>query len=377
MSGEPVQRPLTEDRIARHWAGIDHRRRQRRQRRWARAATATALAAGVALGVGIASWWHDGPSRDAWRELRVEAGAREHTFELGDGSGVRLAPRSRVVACEGEREEICVRVERGRAMFDVPPRSDRPFRVRAGKVEVRVVGTRFSVERRVSGEGRRVQVRVEEGVVEVLAPGTSGLRLEAGRVWSTQVSVDGPEQARAGQDDDSAGEARDGTPDAAVARAKPRPRERGEPAAIELAGKGKGTDGDADDGVHTRGADAQALWERAMEARRRGDYDAEERSYAVLLRRFPRDVRAGQAAFELGRLRMDALGDPRGAIAPLRRAVAHGHGATFHQDALARLVRAYAALDRRESCRDARQRYLERYPQGSHARVVAALCGGE
>ena len=71
---------------------------------------------------------------------------------------------------------------------------------------------------------------------------------------------------------------------------------------------------------------------------------------------------------------MDALGDRRGAIDALERAVAAGATASFHEDALARMVVAYDAEGRRDACRKARERYLARYPSGVHAHVLAGRC---
>jgi hypothetical protein len=81
------------------------------------------------------------------------------------------------------------------------------------------------------------------------------------------------------------------------------------------------------------------------------------------------------SAFELGRLRMDRLGDAAGAISALERAVALNVGPTFREDALARLVTAYAAQGNAAACARARDRYLASYPSGVHAGAVAGRCG--
>ena len=61
-------------------------------------------------------------------------------------------------------------------------------------------------------------------------------------------------------------------------------------------------------------------------------------AYAALLASYPDDARAGLSAFELGRIRMDALDDEAGAIEALERSLAAGTAASFHEDALARIV---------------------------------------
>jgi hypothetical protein len=71
---------------------------------------------------------------------------------------------------------------------------------------------------------------------------------------------------------------------------------------------------------------------------------------------------------------MDALGDPEGAIRALEDALRSAGTASFHEDALARIVTANDALGRRQACRDARAQYLTRHPNGVHAQVLSARC---
>ena len=91
-----------------------------------------------------------------------------------------------------------------------------------------------------------------------------------------------------------------------------------------------------------------------------------------MLASHPRDPRAGLAAFELGRLRMDRLGDMPGAVKALEQAVALAPGAELREDALARLVAASAAAHDRAVCGAPATRYLTEYPAGVHHRTVAA-----
>ena len=96
--------------------------------------------------------------------------------------------------------------------------------------------------------------------------------------------------------------------------------------------------------------------------------------YQTLLTEFPRDGRAGLAALELGRLRMDRLGDMRGAVQALERAVALAPGSEFREDAMARLVAAHAGAHDAAGCARAREKYLAEFPSGVHHRTVAAAC---
>jgi tetratricopeptide (TPR) repeat protein len=122
-------------------------------------------------------------------------------------------------------------------------------------------------------------------------------------------------------------------------------------------------------------AGPRELFDLGNAARRAGDGAGAARAYEQLLEHHPRDARAGLAAFELGRLRMDRLGDVHGAIQALQRAVALAPGAAFREDAMARLVDAYAAAGATVRCRSAQSAYLESYPTGVRAPTVARRCG--
>jgi tetratricopeptide (TPR) repeat protein len=116
------------------------------------------------------------------------------------------------------------------------------------------------------------------------------------------------------------------------------------------------------------------LFDRANGARRGGNVAEAVRGYETLLASFPNDGRAGLAAFELGRLRMDRLGDYASAVSALKRAVSLAPGAGFREDAMARLVQAYAALGSKSACQSARDAYLKAYPKGVHLGTVSRKC---
>jgi hypothetical protein len=79
---------------------------------------------------------------------------------------------------------VLVALERGKVELEVAPRKDRaPLIVRAGDVDVVVVGTRFAVER-----GTEVTVTVTEGVVSVRR-GANQVRVAAGQQWSAPIAV--------------------------------------------------------------------------------------------------------------------------------------------------------------------------------------------
>lgn len=117
---------------------------------------------------------------------RVESGARLHTadvaerLQIGD-SEVVLAASSELAVQGSDQRGWLLELVSGRVDCQIAPRAARPdFVTRAGEVEVRVVGTRFSVEHD-AGQGTRVNV--QEGKVRVSERGQSVL-LGAGERWS-------------------------------------------------------------------------------------------------------------------------------------------------------------------------------------------------
>ena len=276
--------------------------------------------------------------------LETNALAENETHaELSEGSQIELAPSSRIEVLTSEGAEVRLALRRGRARFDVVRNPERSFRVMAETaegeaVEVRVVGTRFEVLR-----GEDVEVSVERGVVEVRVRDAVH-RLEAGERWS------------------SAGLTETSEPAAVI--------EEAAAPAVEV------EDVPSPDPVHVlrpRGPDARTLFEQAREARQAGSVAEAARLYDTLLRTHDDDARAGIAAFELGRLRMDSLGDPRGAVRALDRALA-GEGGSYREDAMARRAALLARLNRMAECRSARDAYLAQFPSGVHVRAVSELC---
>lgn len=97
---------------------------------------------------------------------------------------VELAAASSGVAVGNDAQGWVLTLERGSAVFTVPPRRDRPpFLVQAGEVRVEVVGTRFWVAR----EDARVEVGVERGVVRVSSRQGTGVELRPGDEWTNAL----------------------------------------------------------------------------------------------------------------------------------------------------------------------------------------------
>ncbi|MCJ7626976.1 MAG: FecR domain-containing protein [Longimicrobiales bacterium] len=125
-------------------------------RQWVGWGGLAASLAAVGLGIQMVRW--AGPEPLAVYEA-FQDGSR--TVTLGDGSFVRLAEGStlREWEAEGQREFSLD----GRAFFAVARDEARPFVVRAGAGEVRVLGTRFQV----ATDADAVETVVVEGLVRV------------------------------------------------------------------------------------------------------------------------------------------------------------------------------------------------------------------
>jgi tetratricopeptide (TPR) repeat protein len=308
----------------------------------------------------------------------VESAQAEIAVQLDDGSRVELSPESQLRLLENQPGAVALELRAGTARFQVKHDRARRFEVHAGVLDVRVIGTRFELTRKREPGFVLLRVAVSEGVVEVRRrDATTGdvQRIREGETWSARVadaasapaapSASGAPTARATEPAEPA--------DALEAEA----RAAREPGESPLAGEPDESAADRNESERADAAvqhGASALFRRASLARRAGRMQEAAEGYAELLARHPRDARAGLSAFELGRIRMDALDDAAGAIQALERAVAAGSGASFHEDALARIVVASDALGRGAACRKARERYLARYPDGVHAHALAARC---
>ncbi len=128
-----------------------------------RALAGWALAAGIILGVGFATFprFH----LKGGESLETRMGAREEVT-LSDGSRVTLntSTRGRAIVNEKERRFW---LEEGEVYFEIAHDSTRPFVVQAGRDRVTVLGTKFSVRH----EHGRSEITVIEGRVQLDSDG--------------------------------------------------------------------------------------------------------------------------------------------------------------------------------------------------------------
>lgn len=138
-----------------------------------RRALVGSIAAGLALVLGIGV---------AWQANRFDAAystalGKTEKERLPDGSVITLNSATTVeVHYRLFRRDIVLR--RGEALFDVAKSKVRPFVVASGEMQVRAVGTSFSVS---AINGRPMRVLVRDGVVSIQANGHQApIRLAAG-----------------------------------------------------------------------------------------------------------------------------------------------------------------------------------------------------
>jgi transmembrane sensor len=338
--GRHLARALDDARLERQVAAIAERARLGARPRGGRRLLTLAVGLGVVATVALLA------SLPALRSRRpaprsepagavagttFEAPAGGETLTLADGSRAVLDARSKLTLVTVQPELVRLALERGGVDLDVVHADGKQLVVEARGYEIRVLGTRFSVRLGESETDAALEVRVTRGRVRVTRVGQEDARvLGAGETWST---------------------------------APPRP-------ALENDGAAPAKPA----GAAGPGESPRALLARAEAFRAADDPRAAARLFDALRLRHRSDPRAGLAAFELGRLRLDRLGDPRGAAEAFTDALAVAPDAPFREDAQARLVEAYDAARELPRCLDARAAYLSRYPRGVHRDKIAARC---
>jgi type V secretory pathway adhesin AidA len=240
--------------------------------------------------------------------------------------------------------------------------------VTAAGHDVTVRGTAFAVKVDSREGTRTLTVEVTRGRVDVTGP--TGLHtLDAGQSWSTRVEAASTSNvAPAATATAIAAKAEESPAPSAVAESEPEPGSA--TATATATATAAGTTPVAVAPVEG----PRELLARATEARSNGHPRDAAIALDTLRKRYRSDARAGLAAFELGRVRMDALNDPGGAAEAFADSIALAPAAPFREDAEARRVEALDALPDRARCERVRDAFLARYPTGLHARQVAQRC---
>jgi transmembrane sensor len=375
---EPDWTPQREQAVM---TGLRQRRARRAKLRLAAASVCVTLvvAGGAILGAG-------------WLRARLHPAALSG-IEVAGGSvrfpdGSSATPRdaaSLLRPVTVTPHEVVVQLASGGASFDVTPDRLRRFRVVAGSVAVEVLGTRFTMVR----NDPHVKIEVERGRVLVAFAGG------AEELGAGQMGVFPPSGAVAAAAPAAAAPASAASPTAAApapsvaaapverAAAAPDP-----PAAKRRAGPSWR--------VHAQEGDYRGAYEvlsREGAAAVRGTPDDlllaadvmrlshhPQRAVAPLRRiisEHGRDPRATLAAFTLGRLLLEELGEPREAAAAFALVQSREPRGPLAEDALAREVEAWSHARVAGKARERALQYVAKYPDGRRTRSVRRYGGLE
>ena len=330
----------------------------------------------------------------------------ELPLEFSGGDRVVFAAGSRCRVAELNDDGVVLVLENGAANVNVRHRDATNWRVNAGPYEVRVTGTRFTVEWRP--DETRFDLNMIEGDVLLVGPLVpDGQRVAANQSFSATISKkqaqlflreDGklelpidiiPEsKVEAFEEVKAQPEARNTERTASTSTVTTNAVEPGlnappsaairTPNWLEKAGDGKYEEAVGivvDRGMErTLGeSDAAALLLLGDAARLIGRLKIASESYRELRERFPGTGRAATAAFSLGRMAFDQQGNCEEAILWLKVYLDEQSGATLSREALGRLMEAQIRCSRIESARQTARRYLDNYPNGPHGQRAGEL----
>lgn len=298
----------------------------------------------------------------------------EGALLFADGSrATPIGSESAMIAEEVSSTGISLRLEQGSARFEVTPRPERLFQVRAGPVTVLVLGTEFSVSR----QDGRVDVEVERGRVRVAWEGNAEV-LESGERGAFPPVPPSPrliDEPDSGEQPPTLSPRADGPRVPRRVDAGTAPQTTGWQ---ELAEQGRFDD--AWTAMAAAGSEPRSMEELllAADVARLSGHPANAVTWLErAMERHPGDPRASVAAFTLGRVLLHQAGRPREAAEAFGRARSLSPRGALAEDALAREVEAWSRAGATDRARERAQRYIERYPQGRRLRAVRRFGGIE
>lgn len=267
--------------------------------------------------------------------------ARWPELRLPDRSLASLRHGARVDVDVQREDLVRLRQHGGEVRYQVEPDRARAFVVEAAGVEVRVVGTIFTIS--ISGSGAltddppRVAVEVERGLVEV----DNGERVaELGP--GDRLSLEGKP-------------ARDGERDDEVIVLEP-----SEPAATHRPAR------------PAAASSVEALLADADAARASGNLPRAAAALSELVRRHSEDPRAYGAYFQLGKVER-ARGRHAAAAAAFVKCGKRSPKGPLAEDARAEAAVSWHAAGRDDEARTAAEGYLARHPGGTHEARMRSL----
>lgn len=94
---------------------------------------------------------------------QIAAKGEKKEIELDDGSKIFLNSGTKITYPENFKEDRKITLE-GEAFFEVAPNPEKPFRIKSGTIETKVLGTSFNINAYAKG---REKISVNSGVVQV------------------------------------------------------------------------------------------------------------------------------------------------------------------------------------------------------------------
>jgi transmembrane sensor len=284
---------------------------------------------------------------------------------LADGSSVAPEPNADVRWSEVSPARVTAVLKRGRAHFDVVHADARVFRVEAGTVVVQVLGTAFDVEDRADG---RTGVSVTRGRVRVfwgdatrdLAAGESALFPPDAAAPATEHPAPVP-AAPAGVE-----------PVAEAPSTRPGWRELAQSGAFDEAYLALRHDVPHDSDWNV----TDLLLASDVARLSHHPADAVEPLRRILAAHRD-DPRASLAAFTLGRVSLESMGQPHEAALAFAQSRALAPKGELAPDALAREVEACAQSGDTEGARALALEYVRVYPDGPRLHSVRRYGGLE
>ncbi len=335
LVGAVAAPPMPEERVERLWQGVGRLHRTQRRRaiaiRVGGAALVLALVSGLSLHLRARS--STITADPGTFDLRT---GKTQDLTLADGTRLEVGDHTRLVRTSAHGGALRFRLDGGSVLATLPATGQSELIIETASAEVR--GTSGSYSVRVDEVNRRTSVEVAAGEVRLLKADHEIARLGSGQTWISDASEPTPPP--------SAIVAPPSPPSPPSASAPSRPQ----PPADQ----------------------AEQLFERADKARLEGRPAEAARLFDEYRNRYPSSGNAGLAAFEAGRIHL-TTGAYRPAAEAFSFAVRHGDS-TFREDAEANLVEAWASAGDAESCRKARDAYLEHYPRGALRSRVGSRC---
>jgi transmembrane sensor len=300
---------------------------------------AVAAAAALLLGIGRFTSSPADPQRPVASAAPFPLASEQASsslLSLADGSKAHLRPGAVLEPLEQTPHAVRIAQRQGEVRYEVKPDAARPFTVQAREVEIRVIGTIFTV----NVESNGVSVSVERGRVAVQS-GERRVELSPGETLRLSTA---DSQSKVAPTGDVQG---NGSP----------------PASFEVAAPSAA--------APVARSPAQLLTE-ADAARARGDLATAERLLGALIAEHPRSPQAASASFSLGRIQ-SARGNFAAAARTFQALRRQAPSGPLAEDALAEAANASALSGQGAAARSLASQYLSQYPKGAHTERMRRL----